>query len=44
MQPDIGKAGIAYAKSVKTTHLHSAVMPDPGTVFDGTPIFGLISK
>ena len=35
MYPHIGKSGTVYAKSVKSTHFHSAVLPDPGTVFDG---------
>lgn len=35
MYPHLGKAGTAYAKSVKPIHPQKATPPDPGLLFDG---------
>ncbi len=32
--PDIGKAGMAYARSAKPTVFQNIALPDPGTIFD----------
>ena len=34
MMPHIGKAGMAYARTVAPMHKQSACLPDPGTLFD----------
>lgn len=35
MYPYLGKAGSAYARTVKPVHGLPGVLPDPSTIFDG---------
>lgn len=35
LMPDLGKAGTAYAKSVKPERMRKKNLPDPGELFDG---------
>jgi linoleate 8R-lipoxygenase/9,12-octadecadienoate 8-hydroperoxide 8R-isomerase len=35
LNPHIGKAGTGYAKYVKSVFMQPAVLPNPGTLFDG---------
>ncbi|TGO23260.1 hypothetical protein BPAE_0138g00130 [Botrytis paeoniae] len=35
LMPDLGKAGTAYAKSVKSERMRKKNLPDPGELFDG---------